>query len=301
MKFFKLDSDGNIEHPTIWFFLSIFVPIISIILFFSFSVKVLPAEVAISVDLYGEDKGVEVEVLPTGRNFFNSITHDVIKYPAYVQNHKFEDVNFKDSDGLSLSTDITVDYKFKAGDIPTIYTTYRQSADNIKEMYFDKWLKDSVIRTVSGKYNAEKLYSAGMSEFKDDIVASLRERFEKEGIEVRDVYLDDLQLPEQVTKQIQEKINATQIAQRKERELQATEADVAKIVAEEEGKAKSRIIEAESRSKSNAIIQQSLTTQVIEFKRLENQIEAIRKWNGQLPQVTNGGDGLILDLGNFTK
>lgn len=271
----------------------------TIIFVLLFSVKVKPAEVAILVDMYGSDKGVQAEVLSTGRTFYNPITHDVFIYPAFVQNFRIEDVTFKDSDGLLLSTDITVDYKFIAERIPEIYVTYRTTSNDIASRYFDKWLKDAVIRAVSGTYTAEKLYTDGIEEFKADVLASLRKRFGDEGIEVRDIYLEDFQIPEKVTEQINQKIEATQIAQRKERELQATQADVEKKVAEEEGKARSRKIESESRAEANRIINESLTDKVLEFKRLEIQKEALDRWDGKLPVVQGDTGGLILDLNSI--
>jgi regulator of protease activity HflC (stomatin/prohibitin superfamily) len=297
--FTKKDKYGR-SGVRAWVWLIPLVIVLAVVVFYSFSVKVRPAEVAIKVDLYGDDKGVRPEVLPTGRNFYNPITTDIVKYPAYVQNYRINDVSFKDTDGLSLSTDITIDYVFDAEEIPDIYVTYRQNAETIKMQYFDKWLKDAVVRTVSGKYTAEKLYSAGMNEFKTDILDALKDRFGQEGIVVRDVYLDDLQIPEQVMLQIQQKIEATQIAQRKERELQATQADVEKRVAEEEGKARSRKIEAQSRAEANQIINNSLTPEVLEFKRLELQKQAIEKWDGKMPLVVSDDQGMILDLESIT-
>ena len=263
-----------------------------------FSVKVKPSEVAIVVDLYGSDKGVDVDTFPTGRNFYNSITHDVLTYPAYVQNQSYQDISFKDVDGLNLSANFTIDYQFDAEKIPEVYTTYRKDANEIKEMYFEKWLRDAVVTTAaSSGYSAENLISADLENFKGKVLISLRDRFSSEGVIIRDMYLSDLKIPSKITAKINAKIEATQDAQKKENELRSTQADVEKQVAVEEGKARSRIIESTSRAEANKILNESLTSEVLEFKRLELQGQTIEKWNGQMPKVQSGDSGIILDIG----
>ena len=273
--------------------------ILAIPAFFIFSVKVRPAEVAIIVDLYGSDKGVEIDVLPTGRNFYNRITHDIIIYPAAIQQGIYDDVSFQDVDGLTLSADIAINYKFESENIPFLYQEYRKDADFITANYFNTWIRNAMVEQ-SSKMKVDEIYGEKKEEFRDSVLAQLREEFNTKGIYIEDIYFTNgIQIPPEVSARINDKIQATQIAQQKQNELAAVEADVQKVIAEEEGKAKSRIIEANSRSEANNILNNSLTPNVLRFKELELQKEAIGEWNGVVPMVQGSGEGLILDLGTL--
>jgi len=273
--------------------------IFAAILFFSFSVRVNPGEIGIKIDMYGDDKGVEVEVLTTGRNFFNAITHDVVTYPSYIQQENYESLQFQDQDGLMMGADVAISYKFTPENIPSLYQEYRREADHITEVYFPTWIKNAMVKE-SATMKVDKIYGEQKEDFRSNVLASLRKDFDSKGIYVEDIYFTNgITIPKAVSNRISEKIKATQIAQQKENELQAVTAEAAKRVAEEEGKAKSRIIEAESRANANKILNSSLTSNVIRFKELELQKDAITKWNGAQPTVVGGSEGLILDLGTL--
>ena len=76
-----------------------------------------------------------------------------------------------------------------------------------------------------------------------------------------------------------------------------TQAEVAKTVAEAEGEAKSAIERARGEAESNRLRQASITPQLLEWKRLENQRAFIDHWNGELPRTVLGDkNGLMLPL-----
>jgi len=271
---------------------------LSLILFFSFSVRIAPAEVGILVDMYGGDKGVQIQVMKTGRNFYNAITHDVIKYPSYIQQQNYSNLQFQDQDGLLMSADVAVSYKFVPENIPNLYKEYRKSADYIIGIYFPTWIKNAMIKE-SAKMKVDKIYGERKEEFRNNVRVSLSKSFEEKGIFIEDIYFTNgINIPDAVRLRINAKIQATQIAQQKQNELAAVQAEANKRVAEEEGKALSRVIEAESRSKSNIILNKSITNNLLRFRELEMQKLSIEKWNGVTPTVT-GGQGFILDLGNL--
>ena len=262
-----------------------------------FSVKIDPAEVGILVDMYGSDKGVDqVRVLGTGRSFYNPITHDVIKYPAFIQQTSYPTLQFQDVDGLIMTADVGVSYKFVEENIPKLYIEYRKGANHILSQYFPVWIKNAMVKEASN-FKVDEIYGAKKEEYRQAVLTSLQKDFKEKGIFVEDIYFTNgINIPANVSNRIDEKIKATQIAQQKENELRAVEADVAKKIAEEEGKAQSRLIEAESRAEANAKLNASLNANVLRFKELELQKEAIEKWNGTLPTVTSSDGGMILDL-----
>ena len=75
-------------------------------------------------------------------------------------------------------------------------------------------------------------------------------------------------------------------------ELQQVQADAAKQVAAAEGQAKAAIASATGEAEANRIRTASITPVILSNKALDNQHDAIWRWNGQMPAtVVNSGDG----------
>jgi regulator of protease activity HflC (stomatin/prohibitin superfamily) len=91
---------------------------------------------------------------------------------------------------------------------------------------------------------------------------------------------------------------AIQNAEQANNELAETQAQAAKKIAEAEGDAKSNVTRAQGEAEANRIRQTSITPQLLELRRLENQKDLIDRWNGQLPQVESGqgSGGILLQL-----
>jgi regulator of protease activity HflC (stomatin/prohibitin superfamily) len=104
-------------------------------------------------------------------------------------------------------------------------------------------------------------------------------------------------VPEVIAAAITAKAQAIQQAERARNELATTQAEAAKKIAEAEGDAKSMVTRAQGEADANRIRQNSLTPQLLELRRIENEQALIEHWNGQLPEVESGqGSGMILQL-----
>ena len=55
-------------------------------------------------------------------------------------------------------------------------------------------------------------------------------------------------------------------------------------------------IRANGEAEANKIRQTSLTPQLLELRKIENQKALIERWNGQLPTVQTGNGGLLMEL-----
>jgi regulator of protease activity HflC (stomatin/prohibitin superfamily) len=103
-------------------------------------------------------------------------------------------------------------------------------------------------------------------------------------------------VPAVIANSITAKAQAIQEAERARNELATTQAEAAKKVAAAEGDAKSQVLRAQGEADSNRIRQTSLTPQLLELRRLENQRALIDRWNGALPTVEAGSGGIMLQL-----
>ena len=92
------------------------------------------------------------------------------------------------------------------------------------------------------------------------------------------------------------KAQAIQQSERAQNELATTQAEAAKKIAEADGEAKSAVTRAKSEADANRIRQTSLTPQLLELRRLENQRALIDRWNGQLPTVESGQGTMLMQL-----
>ena len=84
---------------------------------------------------------------------------------------------------------------------------------------------------------------------------------------------------------LNKKLQAIQDAITSENQLRQSEADARKMVARAEGEAK-----------SNALLSQSITPVLVQWKNLEITAKAIDKWNGQRPMVEGSTNGLLLQI-----
>ncbi len=96
-------------------------------------------------------------------------------------------------------------------------------------------------------------------------------------------------LPDIIEKQLQQKMAAQQQAQQAEYELQRQQTLAKAKVAEAEGDAQSTLVKAKAQAEANRLLQESLTSLLIQNK-------AIDRWNGSLPQFTGGGAVPFLNL-----
>ena len=101
-------------------------------------------------------------------------------------------------------------------------------------------------------------------------------------------------VPSVIASAITAKAQAIQQAERARNELATTQAEAAKKIAEAEGDAKSLVTRAQGEADANRIRQNSLTPQLLELRRIENNRALIDKWNGQLPTVQSGQAGALM-------
>ncbi|PZM81821.1 hypothetical protein DLH72_04975 [Candidatus Gracilibacteria bacterium] len=266
--------------------IGVLIFVFGIIGFFAFSEKIPVGFTGIKVNLYGEGKGAEPQGLHTGRNFYNPFTNDIFIYPIFIQQKNFEAIKFQDKDGLSITADIGVDYKFDETKIGKIYAEYKAGVEKITNEYMSVWLKNSV-NSISSTYEIDSLYGKDKEKFRLEILEKIKADLSEKGIIINNVYFtSEISLPEQVKDRINSKIEATQNAMQKENELRAVKAEAQKKIEEAKGIAESERIKAQGIADANKLKEKSLTPEILEF-------EKIQKWDGKLPTYTGGATPFI--------
>lgn len=281
-----------------------------IIIFLFFSVKRIDAgHAGIKVYNYGDDKGVSNVAEVTGWTFYNPFTQKVYEVPTYVQtaNYKLDSIEgtnnelrFNTKDGMVVRIDASLNYSTPNESVVKIFKKYRKPVEELQ----DNVLRNLVIEAlnqVCGEYTCEQVYEK-RNELEIKARKYLTDFLGKEGFVVEQfVIVGELRLPPTVVHNINEKVNATQIALKKEQEVQQqyyeglknitkAKADSSVAVITAQGYANSTLIQAEAQAQANNKINSTITPLLIQYRQADI-------WDGKYPTtLVTDGQNVILPL-----
>ncbi|HEU4950239.1 MAG TPA: prohibitin family protein [Candidatus Deferrimicrobiaceae bacterium] len=144
-----------------------------------------------------------------------------------------------------------------------------------------------VVKAVTARYTAVELIT-NREKIRAEIKDLLKARLLDYHISVVDVSIVNFKFSAQFTQAIENKQTAEQMALKASRDL-----DRIKIEAQQ------KIAAAQAEAESLRLQRQNITQDLVELRRIEAMQEAIRKWNGVLPQVT-GGAMPFIDAKSYT-
>jgi regulator of protease activity HflC (stomatin/prohibitin superfamily) len=180
-------------------------------------------------------------------------------------------------EGLSVNLDMTVLYHLEEASASDVY---RDVGLNYQEKIIRPAIR-STIREVIAQYDAKVVYSDKRKEAAQRIADNLRTRLGERGIILEDLLLRNVELPSDLRKSIEQKLQAEQEAQKMD------------FVLEKERKEKERkIIEAEGQRESQRIINESLTDRFLNYQYIKN----LENREGTI-YVPTDGDGLPMFKG----
>lgn len=141
------------------------------------------------------------------------------------------------------------------------------------------------VKATTAKYTAEELISK-RAEVRDLISSTLKERMNRHGIAIDEVSIVNFAFSPSFNQAIEAKTTAEQLKLKAERDLQRIEVE-----------AKQKVASAKAEAESLSLQRAQVTPEMIRLREVENQSEAIKKWDGHLPNVTGGTIPFI----NITK
>jgi regulator of protease activity HflC (stomatin/prohibitin superfamily) len=179
-------------------------------------------------------------------------------------------------EGLQVDLDITVLYNLIEDKAPDVY---RDVGLDYEEVIIRPQIR-STIREVIAQYDAKDIYSEKRQEATLKILDNLQRKLEPRGIEVEDVLLRNVQLPQNLANSIQEKLQAEQDAQKYD------------FILEREGKeAERKRVEAEGQRDAQQIINQSLTPRYLQYLYIQSLKD--REGTIYIPTDPNNGQPLF--------
>lgn len=280
--------------------------------------RIEPGHVGIQVSLAGSDRGVKDYTTTTGWVFNNPIASKIVEYPTFVQTYVFtkspiegqtgdESFTFNTQEGMSVNVDVNVSYQLDVQKIPAFYVKFRNDdINNFTFGFLHNTTRDCFTRT-GGHYSVEQLMG-NSTPFIDEVKNCLQTSLADIGVNIQSFgIVGSMRPPQQIIDSINAKLTAQQNALKTEMEVNQSKAQAQKQIAEQEGNSKSHVVQAEgdaaykikvaeAEAQANRALSSSLTPQLLEWRRLQIQAEAVEKWNGQRPQVEGSGSGLLLNI-----
>jgi regulator of protease activity HflC (stomatin/prohibitin superfamily) len=271
--------------------------------------RIEAGHVGVEINLAGQQRGASEIPVRTGWVVYSPLSTQIIEFPTYVQTVKWtkdlseghpinEEMGFNSKEGMEIFVDVSLSYAIEPSKAPDFYVKYR--VDDM-DIFTHGILRDIVrnsLNEVASTYVVEDIYGEKKAEFLGKVQTKIEQKTAPVGVNVQQFgFIGAPRVPTVIATAITAKAQAIQQAERARNELATTQAEAAKKIAEAEGDAKSLVTRAQGEADANRIRQNSLTPQLLELRRIENNRVMIDKWNGQLPTVQSGqGSGMILQL-----
>lgn len=270
--------------------------------------------------VYNMNGGIEKDVLRQGWKLV-SPTKTITLYSTALEQSYMTKGDVGDSpndesfeiptkEGASLEADVAFSYSFDEARVPEVFTRFRgQDGKEILNSFIkpkmQAWIKEE-----TPAFSMIDIVSKQRGQVNATITKKMKQRFDKYGIVIDNVALADIRPDKDTDKAIKQKIKAQEeletakvtaeqakveankekevaiINAEKDKEAAKIEAEKAKIKAE--GDAEAKRIAAEAEAEANKKVAGSLTSELIESKKIE-------KWNGTVPQI-QGGSTPIVDM-----
>jgi regulator of protease activity HflC (stomatin/prohibitin superfamily) len=201
-----------------------------------------------------------------------------------IQTQELKEVmSVPSKEGLSVNLEISLLFKLdseKANDI------YKTVGPNYTEIILVPQFR-SVVRGVTARYEAKALYTASREKLASEILTELENLVGPRGIIVEQAPLRQIQLPERLTKSIEEKLQAEQESQRMEF-----------ILTREKQEADRKRIEAKGIADFQEIVSKGISEQLLKWKGIEATEKLASSQNTKVVIIGSGKDGLPLILGS---
>lgn len=175
----------------------------------------------------------------------------------------------------SVHTRIAINYHLDPKEVVNVFRNIGPSTEIAADRIIIPAAQEAV-KAVTARFTAEELVSR-RTEVRDAIGALLREKMQRHGLMLDEFAIVNFAFSRSFSEAIEAKVKAEQEKLKAERDLQRIEVE-----------AKQKVASAKAEADALALQRQQITADLLALRRIENEREAIRKWDGKLPNVTGG-------------
>ena len=175
----------------------------------------------------------------------------------------------------SVHTRIAINYHLDPVRVVDVFRNIGPSTEMAADRIIIPAAQEAV-KAITAKFTAEELITR-RTEVRDAISALLREKMQRHGLLLDEFAIVNFAFSRSFAEAIEAKVKAEQEKLKAERDLQRIEVE-----------AKQKVASARAEADALALQRQQITTDLLALRRIENERDAIRKWDGKMPSVTGG-------------
>jgi regulator of protease activity HflC (stomatin/prohibitin superfamily) len=251
-------------------------------------VTIQPGEVGVQV-LFGK---VQERTLPSGLHFINPLVK-VEQFNIKTQNYTMSSVHDEGdkmgddairvlaADGLEVTIDLTVLYRVVETKAPDVL---KEIGQGYREVIV-RPVTRTKIRDNAVNYDAVSLYSTKRDEFQAKIFDDIQKLFRSRGLELEQLLVRNITLPNSVKETIESKINAEQESQKMQF-----------VLAKEKQEADRKRVEAQGIADYQKIISTNLTGNQLQYELIKAQKELALSPNAKIVIMGGGNKDMPLIL-----
>jgi regulator of protease activity HflC (stomatin/prohibitin superfamily) len=259
----------------------IIAAIILIIVLAKSAVTIDSGEAGVLFKTFGE--GVVVDEPPMGEGFHIVAPWNKVYVYEVRQQELFEKMKVLSSNGLEIQIDASAWYEPVYNDLGNLHQSLGQG-------YLQRVIQPAIrsaARSVVGRYTPEQLYSSKRDAIQDEIYEETKKILEKQYVQLNEVLVRDVTLPNTIKDAIERKLKQEQESLEYEFRLVTAAKEAEKV-----------IIEAEGKAESNRILSASLTDKILQDKGIDATMKLAESPNSKVIVIGSGKDGLPIILGN---
>lgn len=258
--------------------------------------RVDPGNVGVQVNNLGD--GVQPVAKPVGY-YFTPPSISIHEYPISTRTYTWaapqrdkngdaidptapnEEMSFQDKNGLTTTADVSIAYHVDQARAPILFQKYRMDMDAFVAGPLKTAIRNALAEEAS-ELGVEEIYGPKKGELIAKALVKVQKQFGPQGMDIEQLYwASSIRVPTQVMNQINQKIANEQAALAARANVEKAKADADAKVAEAVGEAEAMRVRGEAIRTNPEILQQ----------------EAIKKWQGGVPQViTNGAATPFINL-----
>jgi len=185
------------------------------------------------------------------------------------------------SNGLDIQIEVSVRYRPIEEKIGYLY-------NEVGKNYLNKIIIPelrSATREVIGQYKPEELYHSDRKKIQNEIYSRTKKVLTKNHIALDAILIRSIQLPNQIKKAIERKLEEQQRIQQKQYEMQTAKKE-----------AKRKEVEARGKAEANRILSKSLMDEILQEKAITATEKLSESKNSKVIVVGNSKDGLPVML-----
>lgn len=229
------------------------------------------------------DNGVVTDRPPLNEGFHLIMPWNKVIIYEVRQQELFEKMKVLSSNGLEIQIDASAWYQ-------PIYNDLGKLHQILGEGYLQRVIQPAIrsaARSVVGRYTPEQLYSSKRDAIQDEIYAETKLILDKQFVQLNEVLVRDVTLPNTIKDAIERKLKQEQESLEYEFRLVTAAKEAEKV-----------IIEAEGKAESNRILSASLTDKILQDKGIDATMKLAESPNTKVIVIGSGDSGLPLILGN---